>query len=344
MKIGILGYYAYHTQDFGGQPVKTRIFTEELKTVLGDNQVKSVDTFNWTSNVFRLFISCFKLFRTCENITILPASNGIKVFAPLFVFLNLFFKRKLHYIVIGGWLPELLEDNPLLKNIVSKFDGVYVETHSMVKALQRIGLNNVKYLPNFKRLEIIEESTLKCSKDFPLRLCTFSRVTKTKGIEDAIEAVKIVNSSLGKVVYELDIYGQVDEDYKDRFNELKKDFPEYISYKGIAKYNESVNVIKDYFALLFPTYYKGEGFPGTVLDAFAAGVPVIATNWRYNGEIIKDQKDGLIYDNKERGALQKILFSLKTEPNQINNMKSNCLKRAKQYTPETVINSFLNYL
>jgi glycosyltransferase involved in cell wall biosynthesis len=47
-------------------------------------------------------------------------------------------------------------------------------------------------------------------------------------------------------------------------------------------------VLRDYFALLFPIYYIGEGFAGTAIDAFSAGVPVIASDWKYNSEVIKE--------------------------------------------------------
>jgi glycosyltransferase involved in cell wall biosynthesis len=73
-------------------------------------------------------------------------------------------------------------------------------------------------------------------------------------------------------------------------------FPEYIKYRGVVKFSDSVKVLKDYFALLFTIYYEGEGFAGTVLDAYASGVPVIATNWRYNSEIVQDKIDGIIFE------------------------------------------------
>ena len=40
----------------------------------------------------------------------------------------------------------------------------------------------------------------------PLPLCTFSRVMKEKGIEDAVYAVRTVNEHFGRTVYTLDIY------------------------------------------------------------------------------------------------------------------------------------------
>lgn len=100
--------------------------------------------------------------------------------------------------------------------------------------------------------------------------------------------------SFGRTVYTLDIFGQVDAGYKERFSELEKSFPDYISYGGAIEANKSVETLKSYFALLFPTYYKGEGFAGTLIDAMSAGVPVIASGWKYNPEFVVPGKTGVI--------------------------------------------------
>lgn len=62
----------------------------------------------------------------------------------------------------------------------------------------------------------------------------------------------------------------------------------------MVPFNQSTEVLKNYDALLFPTYYEGEGFAGTIIDAFAAGLPVIASDWKYNSEIIKQGITGVI--------------------------------------------------
>lgn len=49
-------------------------------------------------------------------------------------------------------------------------------------------------------------------------------------------------------------------------------------------------MLRNYFALLFPTYFHGEGFAGCIIDAFFAGIPIIATDWLYNKDIVKDKK------------------------------------------------------
>lgn len=44
----------------------------------------------------------------------------------------------------------------------------------------------------------MKESELRTEYNAPFRFCTFSRVMKEKGIEDAIEAIRDINSERGK--------------------------------------------------------------------------------------------------------------------------------------------------
>lgn len=46
-----------------------------------------------------------------------------------------------------------------------------------------------------------------------------------KGIEDAVNAVEAVNEYFGRMVYTLDIYGQVDFEQAEWFDELKDNIP-----------------------------------------------------------------------------------------------------------------------
>jgi glycosyltransferase involved in cell wall biosynthesis len=343
-RIGICGHFGGELEFFDGQTIKTKILFTELKDFLGSKEVIAVDTYNWRKAPYNLLASCIKLIKHSDNIIILPAQNGIKIFMPLFAVLNRRYKKKLHYVVIGGWLPEFVGNKKHLLKHLTQFNNIFVETRTMQNNLKLLGLNNVSILPNFKRLRILKEDELVLKYSEPYRLCTFSRVMKEKGIEDAIEAVIAINNTVGRIVYCLDIYGQIDYGYRGRFEHLQKDFPDYIEYKGVVDFDKSVDVVKKYFALLFPTYYEGEGFAGTILDAFAAGVPVIATNWRYNAEIIQDRVDGFIYDYKKPEMLKEILLEIHDKPINLINMKKNCLKRAKDYSPDYVIKNLIQNL
>ncbi len=159
---------------------------------------------------------------------------------------------------------------------------------------------------------------------------------KEKGIEDAIAAVKAVNKIFGFTVCKLDIYGQISETYESRFDEMKKEFKEEIQYCDCVNPSESVDVLKQYFALLFPTYYEGEGFAGTIIDAFSAGIPVVASDWKYNKEIVGDGV-GAVYHTGNNKELEAIMIDFCRHPQKALSMKKKCLMESNKYTADHVI-------
>lgn len=335
-RVCIIGHFGHGENLLNGQTVKTKIVTKEIVKELGKKEVSCIDTHGGVKALISAFRHALIALKYHKNIIIMPAENGLRIFAPLLVLLNLLFHRKLHYVVIGGWLPEFLKKRKKLTKALMSFDGIYVETNTMRKALEAQGFNDVYVMPNFKDLNILKESELVYHHTEPYRLCTFSRVMKEKGIEDAVNAVKTVNEHFGRIVYTLDIYGQVDSAQTEWFNELKSTFPLYIKYGEFVHFDKSVEVLKNYFALLFPTYYEGEGFAGTLLDAMAAGVPVIASDWRYNPEIV-NEKTGYVYPVHDNHAFVTTLISVGNNSDLLLSKKSDCLKEAEKYRAENVI-------
>ena len=338
-KVAVFGHFAFGLNYLDGQTVKTKIVTSELEKQLGANQVSRIDTHGGAKIIPKVIMQLVGAFRNNANIVILPAKNGIKFFVPMCVFLNKIFHRKLHYVVIGGWLSELLEKNDRIKKDLNEFNCIYVETNEMKTKLNTIGLQNVVVMPNFKQLQLLREEELVIPTAEPHKLCTFSRVMKEKGIEDAVKAVHQLNEEKGYTAYTLDIFGQIDPHQGEWFQNLQSQFPEYVTYKGLVEFDKSVEVIKDYYLLLFPTYYEGEGFAGTLLDAMAAGVPIVASDWKYNREII-NANNGLLFQTHNVEDLANKIMSIKD----INQLKKSCLIEAQKYSPKNVIQILLNRL
>ena len=334
IKIGICGHFGGDKIFLDGQTVKTKIITQELKKLYS---IKIVDTFNGKKRIVIILLGLLKLLIQCENVIILPAHNSLKIFVPFLIFFNKIFKRKLHYIVIGGWLSKCLKDNKILKDYLKDFNYIYVETSMMKRSLEEQGFENISIMPNCKDLKILKEKELIYNTEKPYKLCTFSRVMQEKGIEDAIEVVKIINKNSKEIIYTLDIYGQIDENYKERFEKLSKSFPEYIKYKGKIPFDKSVEILKKYNLLLFPTHFYTEGIPGTIIDAYASGVPIISSKWQNYDDIIKENITGIGYEFGQNKKFMNILEKLISSPEKILNMKKNCLNFAEHYKPEKVI-------
>lgn len=342
-KAGIIGHFGIGKNLLNGQTVKTKVFTSEIEKAFGKNQILKIDTHGGYKALARLPFQVFSVMCRCQNILIFPTTNGLKVLTPLLSVYNVFFRRKLHYIVIGGWLPQFLKGKAFLAKLLKKFSGIYVETNAMKTALEEMGFDNVFVMPNCKDIKILEESELVYPKSEPFKICTFSRVMKEKGIEDAVTAIKAINEKLGRTVYELDIYGQVDSNQTDWFESLQKEFPSYVRYGGLVPFDKSVDVLKNYFALLFPTYYEGEGFAGTIIDAFAAGVPVIASDWKYNSEIVTENT-GILFSTRDTEALIYILEKAACSPDEISDKKIHCINRANNYQIDKVMQTLISQM
>lgn len=333
--VGIAGHFGLGKNYLDGQTIKIKIVAEELKNTFGEIDV--FDSCEWKDHIVRKLCSMPGFVKKNENIVIMPAHNGLKVFAPLFGTLCKIYKRRLFYVVIGGWLPEYLGKHRWLIRILKEFNGIFVETASMKDSLCKSGFKNVQIMPNCKKLDILSRQELVFSGGEPYRFCTFSRVMKEKGIEDAINAVKEINHRYNRVVCTLDIYGQVDAFYKQRFYGLQKNFPEFVKYRGMVDFDKSTAVLKSYYVLLFPTYYSGEGFAGTIIDAFSAGLPVIASNWRYNCEIVTHLKTGLIYPCGDCTSLAAAMEWVMNNREITEAMKINCINEAKKYTTHNAV-------
>lgn len=332
-KVCVLGHFGFGLKMLNGQTIKTKIITEELERQLGHNEVMKIDTHGGLSSLPRVFCHMFLAFKSCGNVVILPAHNGVRMLAPLCRFFNVIFKRKIHYIVVGGWLPEFLSKRIKLAKCLKKFSGIYVETKTMKEALQKMGFNNLYILPNCKKLNVLLEDELVYPKGIPYRLCTFSRVMKEKGVETAVDAVNKVNNILGYTAYSLDIYGQVQPESETWFESLKCKFSKCIKYCGTVDADKSVDVLKNYFALLFPTHFFTEGIPGTIIDAYAAGIPVLSSKWESYSDLIDDGATGIGYEFNDDKGLEDLLLRVARSPDQLLDMKLSCIKKAKDYLP-----------
>lgn len=151
-------------------------------------------------------------------------------------------------------------EKPKWKKYVSSFKGNWMESTELADQLQKLGVKNAIYLPNFKKLSLMTETELRKEYDEPYKLCTFSRVMKEKGIEDAIEAVREINDEYQRKVVSLDIYGPAEESYMVHLNELLGQNAD-CRYRGVIPANESVEALRDYYALLFRPIGSMREFP-----------------------------------------------------------------------------------
>lgn len=337
VRIAVLGHFGTGKHLLNGQTVKTTIITDELCRQLGKSEVRKIDTHGGIKNLIRAPWQVISALRSARNVVMMPAHNGLRVYGPLLAAAVRFFpNRKLHYVVIGGWLSDFLEKRSWLTRSLKRFSGIYVETRTLKQSLEDKGFTNVELLPNCKKLSIQRPEELPNHQE-PYKFCTFSRIMREKGIEDAVTAIREINESAGKTVCILDLYGQVAPDQTEWFSNLKAGFPEYIRYRGAVPFDQSVDTLKEYYALLFPTHFFTEGIPGTVIDGYAAGVPVIAAKWQSFRDVIDEGETGFGYPFGDYERFRQIIAELLVNPDKVFALRRNCLQKAYDYLPESVV-------
>ena len=336
-KAVIIGHFGYGYNYSDGQTIKTQNIYNALTKIYGEEQIKPIDTHGGITSLVKAPFILLKAFFQSKNIIILPAHRGLRVYAPIiWVYKKLFHNVGVHYAVIGGWLPSLLEKKRFLRKAIKSIDNIYVETNTMKASLESLGIKSV-VMPNFKTIKLNPTPNDFFTQEETLPLCTFSRVLKQKGIEDAINAVVAINDKGKKTSYSLDIYGPIDPAETEWFEELMAKQPEYIKYMGVVSQDQIVDTLSRYFALLFPTRFYTEGVPGTIIDAYASGLPVIVSKWQSYKDIVEEDVTGFAYEFGNTDELEAILYRILKSPSLINSLRVNCRQYANRYSADEAI-------
>ncbi len=339
-KLVIIGHFGGNENFLDGQTVKTKILYDELSKDM-DWKIIKVDTYYKSKKPVKLLLCTIKALFSSKYVIVLLSGNGMKFYFPILYFFVKTFHTRVFHDVIGGNLDTYVKKIPKFKKYLNSFRINWVETDGLKQKLEAQGIHNCKVIPNFKRLNCIASHQLSLPDMQIYRFCTFSRVMKEKGIEDAVKAIRAINKENQKMICTLDIYGSVDGAYKEQFDTIIARFSPEIKYCGKVSYEKSVETIKNYYALLFPTFWKGEGFPGTIVDAFYAGLPVIATDWNCNKEIVENGKNGILYPNNQISNLKEAIEWLIENKSEMIRFKRNCVNSAKKYQPDKYIKNII---
>ena len=340
-RILIIGNFGFEKNNLNGQTVRTRTVYRSLVNKLKEYNIKYFDTdsidIRSLFNNIQKFIELISEIKRATCIIIMPAQRTIKYILPLLSILGV--SNKVIMVAIGGWLYDVAIINNIIKKELIKLHSILVQTESLEDKLKSIGIDQVKLFPNYR---INDKTVLENVhvKNKLKKIVYYSRVMPEKGIEEAIKAIIEINNDYNYELF-LDIYGPIKINYEGRINELISKY-NFIKYKGVLDENNIIPILDQYDCLLFPTYYEGEGFPGTVLEAMLSGVPIIASDWKYNKELIFDNYSGYIVPTKNVKAIIDRLCMLKLDSELLKKLSENCIKESKKYHENEVIKILLD--
>lgn len=161
---------------------------------------------------------------------------------------------------------------------------------------------------------------------------------KEKGCDDIIEAVRRLNATGFKDKYTIDFYGKIAETYKTDFFQ-KLDPLQNVNYRGFLNLQneKGYDKLSQYDLMLFPTYWKGEGFAGVFIDVFISGVPMIVTDWAHNKQFMSDGETALFIPVHNVPALYDKMKKCIEGCYDIGKMALKCQQNAETYDVNKVI-------
>ena len=313
-----------------GETIKCKLLRDYLNEIDNINII-SVDTDNWKKHVIKLVFLILKNYFKSDIIIVSSADRGAHI--VLDFFRKIHTNKDIYYFVIGGTLEKNIIEKKWDINTYKRIKKIYVEANAMKSGLIKLGIHNVSILNNFRKIGNFRN---KYKKSDTFKFVYFGRVIKEKGIEGSIKLINKLNAENYDCTF--DIYGQCDSEY---LKEIQRLFGEKINYHGEIKPDSTTEyeILSQYDIFLFPTYYPGEGLPGSLIDAYISGLAIIASNWKYAKEYIEDGKNGIIFEYKNYDDMYKKTKKI-LKSDIINKYKERSIQLSKQFDLDCLLKDF----
>ncbi len=333
-----LGWISKGSVPVVGETVKNQYVIEELKKYC---KVIELDFYQKGKHPW-IYLQAVWTFLRHPHASIVISTSAKNVYDMLRLLKGLGVKRHIIHWVVGGAFPQLVKEGRFKADVFNYVSLNLVQCRDMIDQLKDAGINNGKYVSNFKRIDYYPdfEHALKLRQQEKLiRFVFLSRVHPAKGCDYIVQAVKNLNASGYQGRFIVDFYGKFDKAYQEGFLKSIESIGN-IAYKGMLNLKEpqGYDVLATYHAMLFPTFHPSEGFAGIFIDAFIAGLPVLASDWAYNSEIIENGRLGVIYPTHDVAALEQTMKDCIDGKTDLAQMARNAREKAPKYEAKNVLN------
>ena len=178
-----------------------------------------------------------------------------------------------------------------------------LQSHITKKPMKVLGYGNVRGvdMEKFSRRQEVEEMAKKMKQEGIFTFIFVGRIVGDKGINELVSAFAELHKKYEKT--RLLLIGNLEQHLDPLKAETLNVIDKHISIESLGpKYGDELLA---YYAasdcFVFPSYR--EGFPNTVMEAGAMGLPSIVTDINGSREIIMDGKNGVIIPSKDVEAL-----------------------------------------
>lgn len=165
-----------------------------------------------------------------------------------------------------------------------------------------------------------------------LNVMFLGEINQRKGIYQLLEAAKYINNK--NIVF--NIIGSGGEYY----SELYAPYKEYVRFHGRIPFEDLLEQLSINHIFVFPT--MGEGFGLVLLEAMAAGLPVITTPYCAGRDIVDEGSNGFIIDSCDTNDLIKKILWCYENLDKLEIMSNNARETAKKFSWERYNNGIVD--
>lgn len=215
----------------------------------------------------------------------------------------------------------------LAKHVIERSSVLFVEARKQRDIIRKWFSREAFWYPNYRLMPPRRPEQHQRNG----RFVYLGRVRYDKGIGEIMEAAALPGKRCS-----VDIYGPCEE----RFDQTRLSQSAHVHYRGVADNRNVPSILSEYSALLLPTYWEGEGYPGIVIEAFQAGLPVIATRWKYLPELV-DETCGILVEPKDPENLRRAMDRLASDTELAQRLRIGALAKGEEFSAERWVNLFV---
>jgi len=257
----------------------------------------------------------------------------------LFLLIARIFGVKVLFHIHGGFLDEFLKNQVfLVRAVVIKIlkmaNQIIVLSSAQKEALAKFHLQRkVMIVPNMIDAEKFSQNR-KCKERLPVPpqhmalLFVASIFFKEKGVWETLQALSLIVKKHSKI--SLLLVGGDKEEYEMKRYSQEKGLQDSVIFTGNLSGQDLIDVFCSSNIFILPSY--SEGFPLVILEAMAAGLPIIATPVGAIPEIIEEGINGFLVPPRDpSGLAEKIIFLIENKPLRESMGENNVRKIREKY-------------
>ena len=270
--------------------------------------------------------------RRVQVVALHAASGGMLILGPLLRAVTWAARRPFVLRSFGGtYYPDRFGPlrRAVIRLLVHRVDLFLVETRAMIRIARAEGITRVAWYPNSR------SAGATSAPDRPpgpcRRLVYLGQVRPYKGIAQLIAAGE-------RMDHDIDVYGP----FWDGLSEQTFQGCRRVHYRGEVPPAQVVDVLRSYDVLVLPTYFPREGYPGVVLEAYRAGLPVIASRTGAIPEIV-DDTCGILVTPRDVDELHAAMKALVEDESRYQALRQGVLAKRQMFDADLWTERFVDY-